>query len=311
MNMASGHLEQDDMALYAMDLLSPEETKAAAAHVSTCAECSRELAIVRGDLALYAHSVERHSPPALARERLMKQVAREKRVVPIQRESVQRAVVPQPLAQAVAHQEAGPQLIHTNGPEVTLFRNSSSSYSDDDYEQPRKSVAAKVGPWLGWAIAAGLAVTAGEFYHQRDEARGAVNTQSLQMAQMAADAAASRQLMETLTDNAAMRVTMRKQDSKPTPVGRVTYVPDQGSLVMIASSLDPLEQYKVYELWVIPADGRDPVAAGSFKPDTKGNASVILPDLPKGIDAKAFAVTIEDESSPKTTPTMPTVLAGN
>ncbi len=105
-----------------------------------------------------------------------------------------------------------------------------------------------------------------------------------------------------------MRVTMRKQDSKPAPVGRVTYVPDQGSLVMIASNLEPLESYKVYELWVIPADGRDPVAAGSFKPDLKGNASVILPDLPKGIDAKAFAVTIEDESS---TPTMPTVLAGN
>lgn len=311
MNMASGHLEQDDMALYAMDLLSPEETKAAAAHVATCAECSRELAIVCGDLALYAHSVERHSPPALARERLMKQVAREKRVVPIQRESVQRAVVPQPLTQGSLSQaqETSPQLIHTNSPEVTLFRN--SGYSEDEEELPRKSIAAKAAPWLGWAIAAGLAVTAGEFYHQRDEARGAVNTQSLQMAQMAADAAASRQLMETLTDNAAMRVTMRKQDSKPAPVGRVTYVPDQGSLVMIASNLDPLEQYKVYELWVIPADGRDPVAAGSFKPDTKGNASVILPDLPKGIDAKAFAVTIEDESGPKTTPTMPTVLAGN
>jgi Anti-sigma-K factor rskA len=309
MNMAGGHLEENDMALYAMGLLSPEETKVATAHAATCAECSRELAIVRGDLALYAHSVDRHSPPALARERLMKQVAREKRATPIQRESVQRAVVPQPLAQPLVSQEAGPQLLHRDTPETSLFRN--SGYSEDEYEQPRKSVAAKVAPWLGWAIAAGLAVTAGEFYHQRDEARGAVNTQSLQMAQMAADAAASRQLMETLTANTAMRVTMRKQDSKPAPAGRVTYVPEQGSLVMIASNLDPLESYKVYELWVIPADGRDPVAAGSFKPDTKGNASVILPDLPKGIDAKAFAVTIEDESSPKTTPTMPTVLAGN
>ncbi len=188
MNMASGHMEQDDMALYAMDLLSPEETKAAAAHIATCAECSRELAIVRGDLALFAHSVDRHSPPALARERLMKQVSREKRVTPVQRESVQRAVVPQPLVYGTVPQEAGPQLAHTESPEVSLFRN--SGYSEEEYEQPRKSVVARVVPWFGWAIAAGLAVTAGEFYHQRDEARGAVNTQSLQMAQMAADAAA-------------------------------------------------------------------------------------------------------------------------
>ena len=323
---ASGHIEQDEMALYAMDLLSPVEMKEAAAHLAGCAECSRELATVRGDLALYAYSVERHSPPALARERLMKQVAREKRVAPSLRDSALRAAmqvpvqqVPAPLnnqaplnqPQAVPTQQAGPQLSHADDSAVLMFRNSGYSDEGEMDGPPRKSVVAKVAPWLGWAIAAGLAVTAGDFYHDRELARAAVNSQTTQMAQMAADAAASRQLMETLTDSSAMRVTMRQQDSKPAAQGRVTYVPEKGALVMIASNLDPLEQYKVYELWVIPADGRDPVAAGSFKPDAQGNANVILPELPKGIDAKAFAVTIEDESSPKTTPTMPTVLAGN
>ncbi len=297
MNGAGGHIEQNDMALYAMDLLSPEEMKEAEAHLAGCAECSRELATVRGDLALYAYNVERHSPPALARERLMKQVAREKRVLPAPslRDSALRAAMQVPAqqntaqsnpVQAVSPQQTGPQLIHADGPEVSLFRNSGYSDEEELDGPPKKSVVAKVAPWLGWAIAAGLAVTAGDFYHQRELARAAVNSQTVQMAQMAADAAASRQLMETLTDSSAMRVTMRKQDAKPASQGRVTYVPEQGALVMIASNLDPLEQYKVYELWVIPADGRDPVAAGSFKPDAQGNANVILPDLPKGIDAK-------------------------
>ena len=45
----------------------------------------RELAEIQGDLAIYAHTVDMHSPPAQARERLMKQVAREKKAVPIER----------------------------------------------------------------------------------------------------------------------------------------------------------------------------------------------------------------------------------
>jgi hypothetical protein len=46
-----------------------------------------------------------------------------------------------------------------------------------------------------------------------------------------------------------------------------------------------------------------------FRPDGRGNASVIMPPLPKGIAAKAFGVTVEDEGG-ATTPTMPIVLAG-
>ena len=44
-----------------------------------------ELAEIQGDLAVYAHTVDMHSPPAQARERLMKQVAREKKAIPMDR----------------------------------------------------------------------------------------------------------------------------------------------------------------------------------------------------------------------------------
>ena len=78
------HIEPEDLALFAMQLLSKDEARAVAAHVEECPDCRQQLAEVQGDLAVYAHAVDMHSPPALARERLMKQVAREKKVVPIE-----------------------------------------------------------------------------------------------------------------------------------------------------------------------------------------------------------------------------------
>jgi anti-sigma-K factor RskA len=66
---------------------------------------------------------------------------------------------------------------------------------------------------------------------------------------------------------------------------------------------------KTYELWVLPASGAAPVAAGTFRPDVNGSASVVLPALPKNVPAKGFGVTVEpDGGSP--TPTLPIVLMG-
>jgi len=53
-----------------------------------------------------------------------------------------------------------------------------------------------------------------------------------------------------------------------------------------------------------------PIPAGVFKPDTRGGAVVINPPLPSGVEAKAFAITIESEQG-STTPTMPIVMMGS
>ena len=76
---ATRHIEPDDLALYAMQLLAADEASVMAAHLEQCGDCRKALAEVQGDLAVYAHTVDMHSPPAQARERLMKQVAREKK----------------------------------------------------------------------------------------------------------------------------------------------------------------------------------------------------------------------------------------
>jgi len=288
---ATRHIDQEDLALFAMQLLSAEEAAPIAAHLEQCDECRLQLAGIQGDLALYAHSVDMHSPPAQARERFMNQVAREKKAIPIDRA----AAVPPPIRAEAAYSNDG---------ELGLGHR---SYVDDD--QPKPTVAGKVFPWIGWAVAAGLAVAAGNLYHQRDTLRTLAADQAARVDHLTADAAAARQVMDAMTDSSAMRVTLSKPQTTPTPQGRATYVPSKGALIFTASNLEPLQPYKVYELWLIPADGHDPIPAGTFHPDDRGNASVILPPLPKGVAAKAFGVTIEDEGGSQT-PTLPIILAG-
>ena len=113
------------------------------------AEARRELAEIQGDLAIYAHTVDLHSPPAQVRERLMKQVAREKKTVPIDR--------PARVRRRVRAETVGA----TAG--IAIFTESGAivpSYVTEEIA-PKRGVVGKVLPWIGWAVAAGLAVTTG------------------------------------------------------------------------------------------------------------------------------------------------------
>ena len=302
----------EDLALFAMQLLSKEEMAEVAAYVAESDEARQELAEIQGDLAIYAHTADMHSPPAQARERLMKQVARERRATPIDRQ----------VASATRASEKGTAVksgsifgdISARGTEDANDGQrrglGSGEYLSED-AAPKRGAAGKVLPWVGWAIAAGLAVTTGKFYHEREALLGAVTTQASRLDHLTADAAAARQVLETMTDSSAMRVTLTtKGQATPLPTGRATYVANKGTLIFLASNLEPLQPGKTYELWLIPAaEGQNSIPAGTFRPDGRGNASVIMPPLPKGVEAKAFGVTVEDEGG-SATPTLPIVLAG-
>jgi len=286
------HFEPEDLALFAMQLLAQDEAAAVAAHVEQCGACRQSLTEVQGDLAAYAHTVDLHTPPAEARERLLKQVAREKKTIPIDR-------VPE---KQEPEQETIPLASYGRG----LGRG---AYLPEE-DAPRHSPAGRVLPWLGWVAAAALAFAAGNLYQQRDALRSIIATQSSTMNQAVPGVAAARQVMEALTDPTAKRVVLNATPpEKPTPQGRATYVASRGTLIFVADNLEPLPPAKVYELWLIPASGAAPVPAGTFQPDAKGSASVLLPTLPKGVEAKAFGVTIEAEGG-ATKPTLPIILAG-
>jgi hypothetical protein len=298
------HYETDDLALFAMQLLSRDEMALVRSHVAECQLCRLQVAQLQGDLAVYAMTAEIHSPPAQARERLMKQVAREKKTVPVERPPV-------PFEQAAAPSRT--QRVLTNGDQSGYSKGLGRGRYIEEEEKPKRNVAAMIFPWIGWAVAAGLAVPLGSLYRERDLLRTSMNTQARKIERLNADVASARQLMDAMTDQAAKQVTLTKTAAgplPPVPQGKVTYQWDKGTLVFTASNMEPLQVYKTYELWLIPADGRDPIPAGTFRPDEHGNASVIMPPLPRGIEAKAFGVTIEDDGGSQT-PTMPIVMAGS
>jgi anti-sigma-K factor RskA len=288
-------ITSEDLALFAMQLLPPEEMAEIAAYVERSEEARRELAEIQGDLAVYAHTVEMQSPSAEARERLMKQVGREKKAIPIDR-SVEAGASTGSSARAAANEGFG--------------RGAGSIYSTAE-EPPKRGFAGKVLPWVGWAVAAGLAVAAGDLYKERETLRGAVTEQTSRIDHLTADAAAARQVLDAMTDSSALRVTLNVKGAPPAvPQGRATYVASKGTLIFLATNLQPLQPSKTYELWLIPAgEGQNPIPAGTFRPDARGNASVIMPPLPKGVEAKAFGVTVEDEGG-ATTPTLPIILVG-
>jgi anti-sigma-K factor RskA len=306
-------ITSEDLALFAMQLLSEKETAEVAAYLRGSAEARKELAEIQGDLATYALTAEMQAPPPQTRERLMRQVAREKKAIPIDRPAAPEVRAAEPGAAAVgtgsAVANARGDEVSNEGPRSVLGLGSGDYSSEDD--RPKRGVAGKVFPWIGWAVAAGLAVLAGDLYHTRETLRGTLAAQASQIDHLTADEAAARQVLDTMTDSSAMRVTLTtKGQTAPLPSGRATYVASKGTLIFLASNLAPLQPAKTYELWLIPAgEGQSPIPAGTFHPDSHGNANVIMPTLPKGVEAKAFGVTVEDEGG-SLTPTQPIILAG-
>jgi anti-sigma-K factor RskA len=263
------HIPQDDLALYAMRALSPEEAAQVRAHVDACAECREELAAVSGDLAVVAMSVERQEVPAGARERFLNRIAADART----------DSRPAPAAKA-------------------------SVVSIDS--APRRRAWSH---WIAWGAVAAMIVIAAGLEMRVRSLGGQVELQARLMEQQQQANAKAKMIMDLLKDPAAQHVMLTAAKSKPAPMAKTVYMASKGALLMQASNLDALPSNKTYELWVIPMKG-DPMPAGMFRPDAAGNASVVMPDMPKGIEAKAFGVTIENAGG-SATPTMPVVLAGS
>jgi anti-sigma-K factor RskA len=73
----------DDLALYALGTLEGDDRVAVEAHLRDCPACQSELERLRGDVALLAFSARGARPPARSRERLLSNVTREARRVPM------------------------------------------------------------------------------------------------------------------------------------------------------------------------------------------------------------------------------------
>jgi anti-sigma-K factor RskA len=162
--------------------------------------------------------------------------------------------------------------------------------------------------FLAWVAAAAMLLLAGFFWQQSDRLAQRVARLEDESAQQRAQLERAREVVSTLTSTDAMRVTLVAAQAPPQPQGKAIYVKDRSSLIFLASNLPGLPPQKAYELWLIPTNGA-PIPAGVFKPDARGSATVVQPPLPAGVEAKAFAITVEPEQG-SATPTMPIVMMG-
>ncbi len=298
MNIAN-HIPEDDLALFALALLSPQEAAFITAHLTECDLCRSEVARLQGDLVGFAMTIDMQAPPAAARDRLLAAVAKE-----------QKFVAPS-LANRVSGSSGGSSVGSSVGTSEDELLDPSGRYA-----QPVSRGMGLFG-WAGWALAAGLAAVTGWQFYQGEDLHRQIATQTAALEQAhhventSGDAARAQEILQTLTDPTAMQVALHLPvtGATPKPEAHAAYIAERGNLVFIASHLKPIGPNKTYELWLLPASGTAPVAAGLFRPDENGNASVLLPTLPKNIAAKGFGVTVENEGGSKA-PTPPIVLAG-
>jgi anti-sigma factor RsiW len=270
---ANEHISPEDLALEALGTLPEAESAAVRAHLAQCAECRVQLAEFFGDVATIGVSVPQHPLPAGARQRFLDRVtedAHSTRPAPAEK--------PAPVEKQVPAAKQA------------------------------KVVAFQIRLIVPWAIAVGLAF----FAYALNAKIGALNHQfhdeASKVAALNAQSAQAKRVLDVLTSHSAQRAVLTAGKTVPQPTGRAVYLAESGSLLFQANNLRAIAAGETYELWVIPVSGQ-PIPAGLFRPDATGSASVLLPSIPSGVEAKAFGVTIE-KAEGSDTPTVPIVLAG-
>ena len=261
----------EDLALYALDALQGEDRARVEQHLGSCAACRLELEQLRGDTALLALSTAGARPPQRARKRLLDAMAAEASKFPT-------------LAQRTRKDGA---------PAYDLAQTSG-----------RRS-------WwgmLGWAAAAAVVIFAVSLWRENLALKQTLASSASQAAESKRELEEFRRVAAPILQPEAQRVTLVAAKTPPQPQGKAFYLRGRGSLVFLASNMPALPAQKAYELWLIPTSGA-PIPAGVFKPDAHGSASVVNPPLPAGAEAKAFAITVENEAG-ATAPTMPIVMMG-
>ena len=161
---------------------------------------------------------------------------------------------------------------------------------------------------LGWAMAAVMLVfVIGVTRHNRSLSSTIAELSSM-VEKERGSGDEGRRIAEIMHAPDATPYEILPVSMKTMPAGKAIYSRDRSGLIFVASNLQPVPAQKAYELWLIPMKGA-PIPAGTFKPDSRGMAVVMNPPLPPGVEAKAFAITIEPEQG-SASPTSNIIMMG-
>lgn len=165
-------------------------------------------------------------------------------------------------------------------------------------------------PTLGWVAAAAMALLCIGLLRQNSTLQRNVASVRAQFRDQESKLQQANEVVATLLDPEATKIELVAAGNKPQPRGKAIYQRRNRNLIFFASNLPALPAEKIYELWLFPANGGPPIAAGLFKPDARGSATVLNPPLPEGVAAKNFVVTLEPESGSHESPRGTAVIVG-
>jgi anti-sigma-K factor RskA len=182
-------------------------------------------------------------------------------------------------------------------------------------KEPRRAQVRERAHWnwwntLGWAAALAAIILAILVQQQNSDLRRRVGELEANSSLQGQQLLEAKQLLATLTSPDAEDFTLVAAKTPPQPQGKVIYVRGNGTVVFLASNMPAAPPQKAYELWLIPTSGA-PIPAGLFKPNADGAAAVIHPPLPSGVEAKAFAITIEPEAGSSAPTSQPIMVGGS
>jgi anti-sigma-K factor RskA len=167
---------------------------------------------------------------------------------------------------------------------------------------------------LSWAliptfVAVGLLIWAGSLLQQNQSLHQNMASLSALYQATSAQLKQANERVHLLTAPDVVQVSLGPQSQQKMPHATAIYSPSMKKCMLVANNLAPAPPGKAYELWLIPMKGA-PMPAGMFKPDEHGNAMMMDHAMPEGVVAKAFAVTLEDESG-SDKPTSPILIVGS
>jgi len=277
---------------YALGLLEGDDLEQFERHLAAgCEACELELGRMDAVGDALAYAVPLVAPPTELRDRIL--LAVDADLASSKREEV-KVAPPRPVAP------------RADGP--------SPSYSPGPWPPPDRAgapVAPHRGGFLGGlapALAfAGLLVGAlSGVYALKLRSQLALVRGDLERVQ-----AVNQELARILdvVDSPRLRmVALGGQAGTPGAAGRVLWSPEGKKAVLYAYGLPKPPAGKDYQLWVI--EGSTPRSEGVFPVDDKGQAQLVLPEVPAAGGVGAFAVTLEPAGG-LPAPSGPMVLLGS
>jgi hypothetical protein len=206
-------------------------------------------------------------------------------------------------AEAMAVVHAIPQSLPTQSPPKrvrdqlmirvlasTQMSNATTSDSAASRAVPATGLRLAWPTWITGGIAAALAIASVVLWRANEQVK-------LELAMQVQEEVQTNHIVGSPHVRFAKLAPANAPDNPTNPCARIMFCPVSSQYQLRVFKLAPPPPGRVYELWLITADGRK-IASGTFMPDASGTATHFF-KAPKGVDFQVAAVTDEPTGGSK------------